>query len=102
MYPPCLPPAKPQFPALAIQNLTIVNNAGVIALRLTASADPGACTVIRMCPAPVASVSDITALYQAKYGLPAVGTKVFLQGNQFIDGHQSIPTVFSALVPAQT
>ena len=67
------PPAHPQFPALAPQNLVITNTAGVIALKLTCPADPGENTIVRgsaplsqgretcsdfrvlgMCPAPVA------------------------------------------------
>ena len=112
------PPIKPQFPALAPQNLTITNTAGVIALKLTCPTDPGSNTIIRgqapqsqgrevpgtavilgVCPAPAQGVANITAIYTAKHGVPPVGTKVFVKVNQFLDGHESIPVTFSAIVP---
>ena len=56
---------------------------------------------IGTCPAPVLGSSDITALYTAKYGVPAVGSKVFVHVNQFADGFQTIPTGFNAIVPEE-
>ena len=41
------PPARPQFPDLAPQNLVITNTAGVIALKLTCPTDPGENTIVR-------------------------------------------------------
>jgi hypothetical protein len=52
------------------------------------------------CPAAVQGSSALTALYSAKYGPPAPGTKIFVHVNQHIDGHESIPVLFSAIVPA--
>jgi hypothetical protein len=113
------PPDHPQFPALAAQNLVITNTSGVIALRLTCPTDPGENTIVRgsapvsqgrqtcrdfrvlgMCPAPVAGSSDITGLYTARYGVPPVGKKVYIQVNQFVDGWEDLPTSFCAIVPA--
>ncbi len=41
------PPARPQFPALAPQNLVITNAGGVIALKLTCPTSPGENTIVR-------------------------------------------------------
>ena len=115
------PPAVPQFPALAPQNLVITNTGGVVALKLTTPSDPGENTIVRgskpvsagiravpgvvmlgICPAPVLGSCDITALYTAEYGVPPVGKQVFVQCNQHVDGYQSLPMTFSAVVPATT
>ena len=99
------PPAQPLFPDLAPANLVITNTGGVIALKLTCPSDPGENTIVRAsapvsqgretcsdfrvlgtCPAPVAGSADITALYTARYGVPPVGKKVYVQVNQFVDG----------------
>ena len=113
------PPSIPAFPALAPQNLVITNTGGVIALRLTCPTDPGEATIIRAsapqsagrevckdvrvlgaCPAPMAGVSDITGLYTARFGVPAVGSKVFVVANQFVDGYEDLGTEFVAVVPS--
>jgi hypothetical protein len=112
------PPERPQFPDLAPQNLTITNTGGVIALKLTCPTDPGANTIVRaakpisqgretcndfrivgVCPAPVAGAADITGLYTARYGVPPAGKKVYVRVNQFVDGWESLPVMFSAIVP---
>ena len=91
----------------------------MIAVKLTCPTDPGANTIIRgsapvsqgreTCsdfrvlgtyPAPVLGASDITALYTARYGVFTVGKKVYVQVNQFVDGWESLPTSFWAIVPA--
>jgi hypothetical protein len=113
------PPEHPQFPDLAPQGLVITNTNGVIALKLTCVGDPGENTVIRgaaplsqgrqtcsdfrvlgTCPAAVAGSADITALYTARYGVPTVAKKVYVQANQFVDGWESMPVSFWAIVPA--
>ena len=112
------PPTRPQFADLAVQNLVITNTAGVVALKLTCPTDPGDNTIVRgskpvsqgvevckdfrilgACPAPVAGASDITGLYTARYGVPKAGTKVYVQVNQIVDGWESLPRAFSAIVP---
>ncbi len=114
-----VPPAVPSFEALAPAGLVITNAAGVIALKLTCVGDPGENTIVRAsapqsagrqvcnnvrivgtCPAAVAGVADITALYTARYGVPAAGTKVFVRVNQFVDGYEDIGSEFSGVVPA--
>jgi len=113
-----VPPADPQFPALAPQALVISNAAGVIALKLTCPVNPGENTVVRAsapqsagrevcndfrilgaCPAPADGSADITALYTARYGVPAVGTKVFVRCSQMVDGFEDIPQQFVGIVP---
>ena len=113
------PPAQPLFPDLAPQNLVITNTAGVIALKLTCPGDPGTNTIVRgsapvsqgretckdfrvlgTCPVPAAGSADITSLYTARYGVPPVAKKVYLQVNQFVDGWESLPVTFWAIVPA--
>ncbi len=93
------PPPPPVFPELAPQELAITNTAGVIAVKLVCPADPGDNTVLRaappkspgvgicrgfrvmgMCPAPVAGLADITALYTAYFGQPPVGRRIRREG----------------------
>ena len=107
------PPAQPQFPALAPQNLAITNTGGVIALKLTCPGDPGDGTIIRgakplsqgrevcndfrilgLCPTPAQGVADITTLYTLRYGVPTVGTKVYVRVNQFLEGWESLGRTF--------
>jgi len=113
------PPDHPQFPDLAAQNFVITNTGGVIALKLTCPTDPGDNTIVRgsapvsqgretcssfrilgTCPAAVGGSADITGLYTARYGVPPVGKKVYVQVNQFVDGWEDLPVTFSAIVPA--
>jgi hypothetical protein len=113
------PPARPQFPVLGPQNLVIANEADVITLKLTCPTDPGQTTIVRgskavsqgfgkftdfrvlgACPAPVQGSADITSLYTARYGVPPVGTKVFVSVNQVVNGWEDRPVTFAAVVPA--
>jgi hypothetical protein len=112
------PPASPQFPELAPASLSITNTAGVIALKLACPTDPEGSTIVRgsapisqgreicrdfrvlgLCPAPVQGSADISGLYTARYGVPPVGKKVFIQVNQVVDGWEDLPVTFSAIVP---
>ena len=113
------PPAHPQFPELAPASLVITNTGGVIALKLACPTDPGTNTIVRgsgpmsqgrencrdfrilgICPAAAQGSADITGLYTARYGVPPVGKKVFVQVNQFVDGWENLPVTFWAIVPA--
>jgi hypothetical protein len=115
------PPAQPLFPDLAPRSLVITNTGGAIALKLTCVGDPGENTIVRgaapisqgretcrdfrvigTCPAAVDGSADITALYTARYGVPPVGKKVYVQTNQFVDGWEDLPVSFWAIVPATT
>ena len=109
-----VPPVNPQFEELAPQNLVIANAAGVITLKLTCPSDPGDSTVVRgskplnsgaracsnyrvlgVCPAPAQGVANITAIYTAKYGVPPVGKRIFVQCTQMIDGFESLPRIIT-------
>jgi len=113
------PPAQAQFPTLAPQNLVIANASGAITLKLTCPTSPGENTIVRgakplsqgretctdfrvlgMCPTPAQGSADITSLYTARYGVPPVGKKVYVQVNQFVDGWESLRRSFWAIVPA--
>jgi hypothetical protein len=113
------PPPPPVFPELAPRDLVITNVAGVIALKLVCPADPGDNTVLRasrpqspgvgvcrdfriigLCPAPVAGLADITALYTACFGPPPAGRRIFLRASTMVSGFESLPREFRARVPA--
>ena len=113
------PPSFPQFPTNPVGALLITNTAGAISLKLGCAETPGANTTLRasapcsqglaysedyrilgLLPAPVQGASDITNLYTARYGAPAVGTKVFVRVNQNIDGWEDVPVETWAIVPA--
>ena len=46
------------------------------------------------------SYVDITSAYTGRFGVPAVGKRVFVSVNATVNGYQGIPLVFSARVPA--
>ena len=113
------PPARPQFAALAPQNLVITNTGGAVALKLTCPTSPGENTIVRAskplsqgfekcsdfrilgtCPAAVQGSADITSLYTTRYGAPAAGMKVFVRASQMVNGWESAPMTFVAVVPA--
>ena len=112
------PPAVPEFVTLPVSALVITNAAGVIALKLTTTDSPpdGTCLAgaapcsagIARCPdtvglgtldSPVANDITITTAYVSRFGVPAVGKKVFVKVNESTNGWQALPTIFSAIVP---
>ena len=112
------PPLRPDFPDLAPQGLVITNTGGAVALKLTCPTNPGENTIVRgskpvsqgievckdfrilgACPVPAGGAADITSLYTARYGAPKAGTKVYVQVNQVVDGWESLPRTYSAIVP---
>ncbi len=113
------PPVMPNFTPLPIDALEITNEAGTIALKLHTTASPPDGTMRRAAPpqspgtyrpislrllgtlgSPVASYITITSTYTTRYGVPAVGQKVFVSVNANIDGWEGPKLVFSAVVPA--
>ncbi len=60
------------------------------------------CSILAIGGSPVASKITITATYTAQFGVPSVGTRVFVQCNACIDGFQGTRMTYSALVPEQT
>lgn len=112
------PPALPSFPTLPVTGLTITNTAGAIALKLACADDLETNTMLRMtrpqsggtrraitwnylgtCPVVSGGYSTVTSLYTAEFGVPAVGTRIFAQVNQNVDGWQDNRVMFSAVVP---
>ncbi len=61
----------------------------------------GKFTRIGLWPAPKAGTCDITELYVAKFGVPAVGKKVFIRIQQMKDYLGSVAYATSAIFPAE-
>jgi hypothetical protein len=117
--PPVLdPPPFPEFVDDPVGDLTITNCVGVIALKLAilsappayllvsatapgsvGASFPGRFVFIGLLPESVGGISDITELYVAKYGIPPVGTRVFVQTVQQVNGWQTLPQRVTAVVP---
>ena len=108
------PPASPRFPELAVSSLSVTNVGNVIKISLDCPHDPGVHTLLRAsaplsagrntctqyrvigrCPMPEQGVADITALYTVRFGVPRVGSKIFLRVNQIIDGWEDEPVEFA-------
>jgi hypothetical protein len=113
------PPGTPQFDPSPVGELKITNSGGVIALKLGVSGKPVRYTVVYgskprsagttyvdhftilgMLADPVRGVCDITDLYLGKYAVLPVGSRIFIQTVQQIDGWQDTPRRTSAIVPA--
>ena len=114
-----LPPAVPSFSPNPVAELSIANTGGTVTLKVRVPSQPGQYTLVQgaapvsagvrcvqhfpllgLLPAPVDGWSDITALYVARYGVPMVGTAVFIRTCQHTDGWTDLPKVASAFVPA--
>ena len=114
-----LPPTVPSFSPNPVAELAIANTGGTITMKLRVAGQPVQYTLVQgaapvsagvrcvqhfplldLLPAPVDGWSDITALYVARYGVPAVGTAVFIRTCQHTDGWTDLPKVASAFVPA--
>jgi hypothetical protein len=114
-----VPPAKPLLSPLPIDGLEITNTAGAIALRVHTTGAPPDGTMLRACapensgcrravgcrvlgilPSPTGEYITITTPYTSRFGVPAVGKRVFVSVNANVDGYEGIPLVFSARVPA--
>ena len=112
------PPRLPEFDANPVEDLSITNGRGTIALKLSVPSTPAEYTLVfgaapcsagksstrhfvflGFLPGPVRGVSDITDLYVARFGVPPVGTKVFIRTQQHIDGWTDFPKQTSAIVP---
>lgn len=113
------PPVTPSIDPVAPQSLQVTNTTGTIALKLTCPTSPGENTVLLgaaptksgvhrvpalyvlgTCPAPAQGSAAITSLYTAKFGVPPVGSKVFIGAYVMDSGFKGPQSVFSALVPA--
>jgi hypothetical protein len=116
------PAPKVSFEANPVTALVATNPSGVGTLKLTVGAlTPDQDCVVRasapqsagrdVCnqfvtlgalPAASQGVSNITALYAARFGNPAAGSKVFVQVFQYSAGWKDLPVQFSAIIPASS
>jgi hypothetical protein len=102
-----------------VDALEITNAAGVITLRLHTTDSPPDGTMLRACApqnsgcrrsegcrllgtldSPVSNYITITTAYTNRFGVPAVGSRVFVSVNANVNGYEGIPLVFSGRVPA--
>jgi hypothetical protein len=114
-----LPPERPVFGANPVDRLVIANTGGVIDLKLTVLGVPAPLNIVlgtRPCsagvsfaPRPVilgllpaleAGFSNITRLYGDRFGVPPVGTRVFIFTKQQINGWEDADKRTTAVVPA--
>ena len=112
------PPDLPQFGPNPVGELSITNNRGAITLKLSVPSEPTEHTILLgaapcsagrssarhfnflgMLPAPSRGASEITDLYVARYGVPPVGTRVFIRTHQHINGWDDLPKQTTAIVP---
>ena len=114
-----MPPPPPNFPELPVSGLTITNAGGGITLKLmttdslpegtmlwgAAPCSQGRNTARRLVflgtlSPPVGNAIDISRAYEARFGAPRVGSKVFVQVNQNLSGWEDLRGRFWATVPA--
>jgi hypothetical protein len=113
-----IPTERPSFGTNPVAALTITNDDGDIALKLSVPRAPAQhilvlgtapCSagvtvprrfvILGALPAPVSRVSDITDLYQAIYGIPPVGSRIFIRTIQVANGWEEFPKDTTAVVP---
>jgi hypothetical protein len=116
--PVVVPPDYPNFSLNPVGDLAITNTGGVIALQLPVPTAPARYTLVHgtapcspgvsfpprfyflgLLPDPVAGLSDITALYVARFGVPPVNSRVFIQTVQQADGSKDLPKRTTFVVP---
>ena len=115
--PVLLPPPRPIFDENPIGQLFVTNTNGVADLKLSVTGAPAQYTLVfatapcsagvsfakhftfrGLLPAPVANLSTITDLYVPKYGVPPVGSRVFIRTQQHIDGWRDLFKQINAIV----
>ena len=113
------PPATPEFPPSPFGALAITNLGGTITLKIACPSTQLENTILRasaplspgigickdfrilgLVPAATQGACNITTLYTARYGVPAVGQRIYIRTNQMIDGLEDYNKNTSALVPA--
>lgn len=112
------PPQPPDFADNPVEGLAISNTNGAVAIQLRVIGQPPGdvivwatkprsagttyvdhFSILTVLPEPTGGVSDITALFVAKYGLPPAGSRVFIEIVQQVNGWQTLPKRYTALVP---
>ena len=114
------PPMPPAFDHNPVGALAISNDGGEITLRLACPNQPTTDILVRatapvsagvsntsdyrilgVLPAPAQGACNITAMYVARFGVPPVTAKVFVQTNQVISGYEDLGRGSHAIVPAE-
>jgi hypothetical protein len=112
------PPAAPAFTGSKVASFAVSNTDGVIKLELNTTDTPPDGTMlwagppqksgVRRAPGmvllgtldpPTGNKVDITAAYAARFGAPAVNSRVFVAVQQNINGFQAPATQFNGRVP---
>ena len=115
------PPAIPAFDPNVVQGLELTNPGGVVAIKLTCSGTSDAFNLVwgtppksagqfrpkdyyylGELPEVVTGKADLTALYNAKFGAPVAGERIFVQSRQMQDGWQDNAIVYTGLIPASS
>jgi hypothetical protein len=113
-----IPTERPSFSANPVGALTITNDDGDIALKLSVPRAPAhyvlvlgtaPCSagmtvprrfvILGRLPDPVGRVSDITDMYVARYGIPPGGARIFIRTMQVANGWEDFPKDTTAVVP---
>ena len=113
------PPPIPVFPANPVVRLLTTNTGGAVSLELELSRKPGQSVLVfgarpqgpgvtyvdhyallGVLPDEEGEVVDITDLYVARFGVPPVGKRIFIQTLQQINGWRDRPKTTSARVLA--
>jgi hypothetical protein len=116
-----VPPAIPAIDPVPVDALEITNTAGVIALKLHTTDSPAEGTMLWACAPVSAGVSrvtgprmlgtlntpsnsyvDITSAYTARFGVPAVNQRVFVQVNANINGFEGPRLTLACRVPVSS
>jgi hypothetical protein len=114
-----LPPAEPSFNPNPVAELVATNDGTKISLKVRVPSPPAEHTLLQgaagvsagvrcarhfpflgLLPEAIDGWADVTALYEARFGIPIVGTVVFLRTFQHIDGYTDVPKLVSVLIPA--
>jgi hypothetical protein len=112
------PTERPSFGNNPVGALTITNDDGDIALKLavprapaqyvlvlgTAPCSAGVSVprrfvILGALPAAVSRVSDVSDLYTARYGIPPVGSRIFIRTVQVANGWEDFHKDTTAIVP---
>ncbi|MCX6925310.1 MAG: hypothetical protein NT154_19180 [Verrucomicrobia bacterium] len=112
------PPDLPQFGANPVGDLTITNDRGDIAIKLSVSTAParhtlvfatmplspgrsfpGRFVLLGLLPEPVGGFSDITDMYVARFGALRADRRVFIRTLQQINGWKDLPKQTTAVAP---
>jgi hypothetical protein len=112
------PTERVRFDANPVGALVVTNAGGTPEIKLSVPCAPAApvlvlgtapCSagvsfakhfvILGVLPAAEAGYSNITDLYVAKYGLPPVGTRIFIRTRQVLNGWEDVPKQTTAIVP---